>query len=177
MGKMQRAIKTLEKTEDIIVIFAVGLALILCCIQVTARYVWNYPLSWPEELCRYLVILVVYVGASIALRKKKHIVVDIIPTFFPGSARVLDWVSDIFGIVFSLIIIIYGTKFVRSLFISGQIAITLKIPIFIVYSILPLGGALLLIHYIIKMVNAIQNKKFDRNGVAKSIVKTTRILK
>jgi C4-dicarboxylate transporter DctQ subunit len=94
------------------------------------------------------------VGASIALRKKSHIAVDIIPTFFPSSRKVLVYASTSAGIVFSLLIIIYGIKFVRSLMISGQIAITLKIPIFIVYSVLPLGGALLLLHYILRILGA-----------------------
>ncbi len=154
MKTLQRAVKVLEKAEDSIVILSVILALSLCCIQVIARYVFNYPLSWPEELGRYLIILIVYVGASIALRKKSHIAVDIIPTFFPRSRNILDYVSTISGIVFSLLIIIYGMKFVKSLIISGQIAITLKIPIFIVYSVLPLGGTLLLLHYILKITGA-----------------------
>ena len=152
-------IKSLEKTEDIIVILAVALALIFCCLQVIARYLFNYPLSWPEELDRYLIILIVYIGASIALRQKRHIAVDLIPTFFPRSKIVLDWIADISGVVFSFIIIIYGTKFVQSLIISGQIAITLKIPIFIVYSILPLGGVLLLTHYTLKIVGTTFGKE------------------
>ncbi len=159
MKTLQRAVMSLEKAEDSIVILSVVIALILCCLQVIARYVFNYPLSWPEELGRYLIILIVYVGASIALRKKSHIAVDIIPTFFPSSRKVLDYVSTIAGIVFSLLIIIYGMKFVRSLMISGQIAITLKIPIFIVYSVLPLGGVLLLFHYILKITCANRGQK------------------
>jgi C4-dicarboxylate transporter DctQ subunit len=159
MKTLQRAVKVLEKVEDSIVILSVAVALILCCIQVTARYVFNYPLSWPEELSRYLIILIVYVGLSIALRKKSHIAVDLIPTFFPSSTKVLDTVSTISGIVFSLLIIIYGVKFVRSLMISGQIALTLGIPIFIVYSILPLGGVLLLLHYILEITGAHRSRE------------------
>jgi TRAP-type C4-dicarboxylate transport system permease small subunit len=159
MKTLPRAVKVLEKAEDSIVILSVALALTLCCIQVIARYVFNYPLSWPEELGRYLIILIVYVGASIALRKKSHIAVDIIPTFFPSSRKFLDYLSTISGILFSLIIIIYGMKFVRSLMISGQIAITLKIPMFIVYSVLPLGGVLLLLHYILEITSANQGKE------------------
>jgi C4-dicarboxylate transporter, DctQ subunit len=150
-GKMLRAI---EKTEESLVIFSVVLALALCCVQVTARYAFNYPLSWPEELIRYLIILIVYVGASIAVRKKSHISVDIIYTFFPHTKKILHYLSTGLGIVFSFLIIIYGMKFVKNLVASGQIAITLKIPIFIVYSILPIGGLLLLLQYILQLSGA-----------------------
>lgn len=146
---LRKTISGIEKAEDYIVIVAVALALMLCCLQVTARYIFNYPLSWPEELGRYLVILIVYVGASIAVRRKSHIAVDIMRTFVPKSKRLLDYLSTFLGMFFSLLIIIYGMKFVNSLIISGQIAITLKIPIFIVYLILPMGGILLLLHYVL----------------------------
>ncbi len=158
MSTLQKTMKIIEKTEDSVVILSVALALVLCCIQVTARYVFNYPLSWPEELGRYLIILIVYVGASVALRKKSHIVVDTVPSYFPSSKKILDFASTCFGIVFALLIIIYGMKFVKSLIISGQMAITLKIPIFIVYLILPLGGLLLLLHYILNITGIYPGK-------------------
>jgi C4-dicarboxylate transporter, DctQ subunit len=150
-GILTKMIRAIERTEESLVIFSVGLALTLCCVQVTARYIFNYPLSWPEELIRYLVILIVYVGASIAVRRKSHISVDIIYTFFPQSQKVLNYLATGLGIVFSFLIIIYGMKFVRNLMASGQIAITLKIPVFIVYSILPVGGLLLLLQYILRL--------------------------
>ena len=152
MKSLRAKIRLLEKAEDWVIIVSVTLALIFCCVQVTARYIFNYPLSWPEELIRYLVILIAYVGASIAVRRRSHISVDVVNTFFPRSKKLLHYVATVFGIFFSFLIIIYGMKFVRSLMISGQIAITLKIPVFIVYSILPLGGALLLFHYLLDLL-------------------------
>jgi len=148
MGNLRKAVGRIERIEEHIVIGAVGLALALCIIQVTFRYFLNFPLGWPEELIRYLIILIVYVGASIAVRKKSHISVDLLVTFLPGLRKPLQYVASLFGIVFCLIIIILGIQFVQSLIASGQIAVTLKIPIYIVYSILPIGGLLLLFHYI-----------------------------
>jgi C4-dicarboxylate transporter DctQ subunit len=154
MNTFAKMIRAIEKTEESLVIFSVVLALVLCCVQVTARYAFNYPLSWPEELIRYLIILIVYVGASIAVRRKSHISVDIVYTFYPHSKKVLDFLATILGIAFSLLLIIYGMKFVKNLMASGQIAITLKIPVFIVYSILPVGGLLLLLQYILQLCGA-----------------------
>ena len=152
MERLRRAVKTLNKIEDSIVISCVAIALALCLIQVAFRYVFNYPLSWPEELGSWMLILMVYVGISVALRRRDHIVVDVIPTFFPRSEKFLHYVSIVSGIFFSLLILIYGIEFVRSQIASGQVSVTLKFPIFIVYSILPMGGALLLLHYILEIM-------------------------
>ena len=115
-------------------------------------------------MVRYLIILIVYVGASIAVRQGSHIHVDIIPTFFPATKWFLKGVAILFGIIFSIIIIILGIKFVGSLMESGQIAITLEVPIWIVYTILPIGGALLLFHYIFGIIVTIYNKKLQKEN-------------
>ena len=156
---MQKAVRLLEKIECYIIIISVAVSLVLCCIQVSFRYLFNNPLGWPEELVRYLIILIVYVGASIAVREKSHICVDIIPTFFPATKRYTNYLSIFFGMIFSVIIIVLGIKFVRSLMESGQIAISLEVPIYYVYTILPIGGVLLLFHYIFGIIEKSHTKK------------------
>jgi C4-dicarboxylate transporter DctQ subunit len=164
MKKLQKAVRLLEKIECYVIIVSVAVTLVLCCTQVTFRYLFNYPLGWPEELIRYLIILIVYVGASVAVREGSHIHVDILPTFFPATKTFLGYVSVLLGMVFSTIIIILGIKFVRSLIESGQIAITLEVPIYIVYAILPIGGVLLLFHYIFGIIEDLHNKKHQKEN-------------
>jgi len=164
MKKLQKAVRLLEKIECYVIIVSVAVTLVLCCTQVTFRYLFNYPLGWPEELIRYLIILIVYVGASVAVREGSHIHVDIMPTFFPATKAFLGYASILLGMVFSIIIIILGIRFVRSLMDSGQIAITLEVPIYIVYTILPIGGVLLLFHYIFGIIENIYNKKLQKEN-------------
>lgn len=164
MKKLQKAVRLLEKIECYVIVVSVAVTLVLCCTQVTFRYLFNYPLGWPEELIRYLIILIVYVGASVAVREGSHIHVDVIPTFFPASKEFLGYASILLGMVFSIIIIILGIRFVRSLMDSGQIAITLEVPIYIVYTILPIGGVLLLFHYIFGIIENIYNKKLPKEN-------------
>ena len=164
MEKLQKAVRLLERIECYIIIVSVAVTLVLCCTQVTFRYLFNFPLGWPEELIRYLIILIVYVGASVAVRDGSHISVDLVPTFFPATKPILRRVSILLGMVFSTILIILGAEFVKSLMESGQIAITLEVPIYIVYSILPIGGALLLFHYIFGIIEELHNKKLQKEN-------------
>jgi C4-dicarboxylate transporter DctQ subunit len=159
MKNLRKTVGVIEKIEEHIVIAAVTLALILCIIQVTFRYFLDFPLGWPEELIRYLIILIVYVGASIAVRKKSHISVDLLATLLPGLKKFLEYTAALSGVVFCFIIIVLGTQFVGSLIESGQIAVTLKIPIYIVYSILPIGGVLLLFHYVLEIIKLFSGSK------------------
>ena len=46
--------------------------------QFVTRYVFNNSASWTEEIARYLLIGVVFVGASIGVAKNNHIQVDLL---------------------------------------------------------------------------------------------------
>ena len=49
-------------------------------LQVCLRYVFGTSLPWSEELSRYLLIYMVYVGAAVGVRNRSHIRIDIIDT-------------------------------------------------------------------------------------------------
>ncbi len=59
--------------EDIVsfLIFQ-SLALILIT-QVVSRYIFDSPLGWTEEIARYLLVIVSFLGAAIGLRRNTHI--------------------------------------------------------------------------------------------------------
>lgn len=49
---------------------------IVCLGQVISRYVFNDPLTWSEELARYLFVWVGYLSAWFAWTKRAHIALD-----------------------------------------------------------------------------------------------------
>ena len=57
--------------------------------QFFTRYVMNDSAAWTEEIARYLLIAVVFTGATIGVVKNNHIQVDFFYKFMPASvARV-----------------------------------------------------------------------------------------
>ena len=46
-------------------------------VQVFLRYVFSFSLSWSEEVARYLMIWVAFLGGSLALQKGLHIGVEL----------------------------------------------------------------------------------------------------
>lgn len=64
--------------------------------QFFTRYVLNNSAAWTEEIARYLLIAVVFTGATIGVIKNNHIQVDFFYKFMPrpmarGMATLVDW--------------------------------------------------------------------------------------
>ena len=58
-------------------------------LQVFTRYVFNLPLSWPEEVARYALVWLTFLGASAAVRANDHIRIDVLLMKVPPKVRSL----------------------------------------------------------------------------------------
>ena len=47
-------------------------------LQIGFRYALNAPLTWTEELARYLYVWACYLGAAVALRRRSHIAITLV---------------------------------------------------------------------------------------------------
>jgi TRAP-type transport system small permease protein len=54
--------------------------------QVFTRYVLNDAAGWTEEIARYLLIAVTFLGGAMAVRRGTHIQVDVLYRFLPPKA-------------------------------------------------------------------------------------------
>ena len=69
--------------------------------QVFTRYVMDDPAGWTEEIARYFLVAVVFVGAAMSVRKNNHIQVDYFYRLMPARAgRVLSTMVDVVRCVF-----------------------------------------------------------------------------
>lgn len=70
-------------------------------LQFFTRYVLNDSLGWTEEVARFLLIAVIFIGSIMAVRKRSHIAVEIIYLWLPaGVSRVLHALVDLVAVIF-----------------------------------------------------------------------------
>ena len=71
--------------QDILA-FAIFWALFaVVALQFWTRYVLNNSVGWTEEIARYLLILVTFVGSVTAMRKGSHIAVEVMLVYLPAA--------------------------------------------------------------------------------------------
>jgi TRAP-type C4-dicarboxylate transport system permease small subunit len=77
-----------------------GLALVVF-LQFFTRYVLNDSLAWTEEIARYLLICVAFVGGAMASRRHSHIVVEFFYVYLGHRpAFVLSTLVDVIVVLF-----------------------------------------------------------------------------
>jgi TRAP-type transport system small permease protein len=108
--------------------------------QFFTRYVLNNSASWTEEIARYLLIGVVFVGAAIGVAKNNHIQVDLLYRWLPKwLARALAIVVDVIRIVFFAAMAVTTVQMMQKM---GNYQMTIiDLPMNIVYSVVLLGFA------------------------------------
>ena len=132
-GKVLQRIGRIERTLGIslLVIITGGIFA-----QVVSRYFFGLPLVWVEELSTYAFLWLVFVGASLGLKKKRHITIISFVSRWPEGRQHLfrALVSGAIAI-FCLILAANGFK-AMTLFEWHQrtIALPVELPRYLFYS-------------------------------------------
>jgi TRAP-type C4-dicarboxylate transport system permease small subunit len=118
--------------------------LLLVLVQIFCRYILNSPLTWSEELARYLFVWVVFLGASTAIKSRSHTRFSLLLQRLPERGqRILVIVGNMSLLPFLAILIYQGSHLaVRGLEVRTP---GLGIPFFFVAVSLPACAALMLL--------------------------------
>src|SRR5262249_27331397 len=72
--------------EDWLVLAVFWVLAFVVFYQVFTRYVLNDAAGWTEEISRYLLIAITFLGGAMAVRRNTHIQVDFVYRFLPPKA-------------------------------------------------------------------------------------------
>lgn len=111
--------------------------------QVIARYIFEAPLSWSEELARFLLMWLSMLSAAYAFKTKSHFALRIVVGKLSKSAQ---WAMALFVhavvAIFFAILLYFSIVFVNG--VDGHIAPALQISMQIPYSSIVIGCFLIL---------------------------------
>ena len=87
--------------EDWVTLVFFWVLAIVVFLQFFTRYALNDPLAWTEEIARYLLTCVAFLGGGIAVRRYSHIHVEFLYICYPRAlAHFLSTLVDIIRVVF-----------------------------------------------------------------------------
>jgi TRAP-type C4-dicarboxylate transport system permease small subunit len=118
---------------------SVGILIVPVTIQLISRNTGLIPAwIWTEEMARFLFIWMVMLGAMVGVRDGSHFECDVWPELKPRANALLHIVSMVFVLVFALVFVWYGTKFVQ--FGWNQTSELAEMPMTYIFISWPLTG-------------------------------------
>lgn len=137
--------RRLNAVAEVLLWVLVASTILVTFIQVLFRYGLDSSLSWSEELARYLFVWIIFIGTSVAARRKQHIFIEIVVALFP--ARLRDWADQAASVISIAFFMIFA--YVTWLLTANawqQYSTALDIRISYVYVAAPLGALLSVLH-------------------------------
>src|SRR3954452_13095521 len=97
-----------------LMVATVAVLIVPVSLQVFSRYTALIPsYIWTEELSRFLFIWMVMLGAMIGIKEGTHFEVDVWPELGRRANAALKIVSHLFVLIFALVFVYWGVKFVQ----------------------------------------------------------------
>ena len=119
---------------------------------VFCRYVLFAPLPWSEQIPKYAMIYMGFLGASVGISRNRHIGFDILVKRLPSMIRKLIIIAGRILILFFLVMMtIYGVSFAFAVGFSSN-APMLPIPMFYLFLAVPIGGVFMTLQATIRLV-------------------------
>jgi TRAP-type C4-dicarboxylate transport system permease small subunit len=133
-----------------VIIAGVALVLISAIIPwaVFTRYILNSAASWPETAAILLTIVLTFFGAAACYRLGLHMSVTVGVDMLPARVRrVTEFVVELLMALVALFMVVYGIKLCQATW-QNTIAEFPFLSVGVVYSPIPIGGALTLLFII-----------------------------
>jgi TRAP-type transport system small permease protein len=112
---------------------------------VFCRYVLNAPLSWPEELSRFALVWMTFVGSALAAKRNSHILVDFFVSFLPERGKIaMSLLVNTVLLAFLALFFWLSLQIVQKSWVSVSPALSINMGL--VYLSMPLSSALMFAH-------------------------------
>ena len=155
LGKIMKVVNRAE--EILVVVITIAMLLVVTWSVICRRFL-GIPFLIGEELSRYLMIYAVFIGIPMGVRMNSHIGIHAIVEALPAKAAfVVDCLKYVLLLVTYIALMIISTMLVSHFGATGQVSTMMRIPMSIVYIILPIGFFFSTVHTIAEFVLMLRN--------------------
>jgi TRAP-type C4-dicarboxylate transport system permease small subunit len=149
--------RALTAAVSALLLISFSVMLGLAALQVILRGVFQTGILWGDVAARQLVLWVGFFGAYLATRENRHFRIDVLTRFLPIRLRLwFNGVSDLFAAVICYLLLRASITFV-DVGIDPDATAFLRIPQWAVAMIVPVGFALVMVQFAMRMVVSVES--------------------
>lgn len=147
--------KWIHKGSVFILILAATVMSLSVFIQIVSRNLFSRSFENFEELPRFLLIWVTFLGASYVFGEEGHLGVEFFVNLLPQKLKhIADLIATFFNALFMILLIVVGGQV--SLLTMVQKSIQMRIPVGLVYMVIPISGVIMLLIIIERIIDGIR---------------------
>lgn len=156
MDKLENAFVELNKWALILLLGAMS---VIVFTNVSLRYLTNFSIPWAEEVARYMMVWMTFIGAGLTLRYGGHVAIgNVMEALSPTAQRILRAVIVLCLFAFFAIMIWVGYNYAMRM--RFQLTPATRIPFAYVYAAIPVGFALLAVHLLLIVRGYVTENRF-----------------
>lgn len=151
--------KAVCKIEEYLVLISILGMLLVVVWNIICRSVLHIEFLIGDELARYLMVYGVFLGIAVGVRKGSHVGIRALVEVLPPSIRKkADTIQTIITTAVYIAAAVISFLTAKHFGDMGQVSTMMRVPMSMVYAILPIGFALSAIHSIENLIVIIKNK-------------------
>ena len=134
----------LDHIEEYLLLVLFPLMVIVVFVATCVRYLTVMSLPWAEEVARYSMVWIAYIGASLGIKRNSHLGVEAVLLLLPkGSKIFFDYFRYVVIILFNVLVAYYAFQIIQSQIATEQVSPSLRIPRWFAYGAIPVGSVLM----------------------------------
>lgn len=147
----------LDKIEEILCTVLACVMAVSILIQVINRNTVQLPLVWCEELARYCMVWLIFVGISAGVKKGVHIGVDALVNILPKNIRkIVNVVTNVLVTGLYGYLTLLSAEITLGIRETGQVSPAMQIPMYLIYGGLIVGMLMSTIRSVQVTMNALK---------------------
>ena len=152
-----------EYFEKAFLIVCLSVMVLLIFMQIVLRWLGSATI-WAEELARYIMLYLLWVAASYAVKRNEHIRLTVLVEKVTGKKRdKLELVVLGVWLRFALWLLVEGIFLVQKISAMHQVSAAMRIPMVIPYASAPVGGLLMSVRLVQKIIETLKKLGDDKN--------------
>lgn len=156
-----------EYFEKAFLIVCLCAMVLLIFMQIVLRW-FGSATVWAEELARYIMLYLLWIAASYAVKKNEHIRLTVLVEKVTGKKRdKLELVVLGLWLMFALWLLVEGILLLQKINAMHQVSAAMRVPMVIPYASAPIGGFLMSIRLVQKIIETLKKLSDDKNYVTK----------
>lgn len=161
---MSQLIKTLDNLENVLEKYEVGFIILMFVVMTTAafaqvvfRYLLEVPFASSEEIARYAMVSMIYIGGALGVLKNTHIRLDFIGNVVKSeqAKKTINTLVDVVSLFVVAVFLVWSTEFLHYAYTHEQKSAAMDMPYWLPMSTVAISMALCVYHTVLRLLKTL----------------------